>query len=110
MFLLDLFLPLPPFAFNTLQPLFPNAPCASRTGLREHPGLHPSSQKNSRSLPLFQISPLATNRSPLSLLESALTKNRGVGHTPSESCGLQPFTVDRLKMGGKTGRRCRRRR
>ena len=57
--LLTLFFPLTSFVFNTLRPLFPNAPFASRTDLREHGGYIPQ-EKNSRSLPLFQISPLAT--------------------------------------------------
>src|SRR5207245_192320 len=65
--LLALFSPLTSVVFNTLQPLFPNAPFASRTDLREHGGLHPSSQK---TLGPFLSS--KSRHSPLSLSESTL--------------------------------------
>jgi len=49
--------------------------------------------RNSRSLPLFQISPLATNHSPLSLLESALTDSRA----------HKPFRIRSYKKHGGRG-------
>ena len=62
--LLPLFFPLTYFVFNTLQPLSPNAPFASRTGLREHGGLHPSSQESRlvlfRCLPVNSLHPFSS--------------------------------------------------